>query len=429
VTSRRPPAVLLGGDETAVPVARSLGRAGVPVRALGKRSDPVRGSRHCLEFVDLQAGEGVQQRWLEWLLATEAGSVVLPCSDEGVELVARNRAALTERGLVPIEADDRKMLDVLDKERTHELAIEADVPVPRTMTVKNWDELTRAAGEIGFPAALKPLQAHKFRRLFTQKGFVAERRSDLEEFFRMSEAAGVDMLVTEMVPGPDQYHSFYTYLDERGEPLFTFTKRKLRQYPITFGAGVYHVMDWNEEVAELGLRFCQRSGLHGLLNVEFKRDARDGRLRMIECNHRFTASTALHLKAGLDVPLFTYNRLIGVAGPPLGWPYKEGIALWYPRADFRAFRAYRRAGQMTTAQYLRSLLRRQHFSLASLRDPGPLLVALRPSLRGVLRKLRPGSDAAPAEDPGKLHVPDVPPDRPDRAESRAEAGRPAGTRS
>jgi D-aspartate ligase len=430
VTNRRPPAVLLGGDETAVPVARSLGRAGVAVRALGKRSDPVRGSRHCLEFVDLQGGEGVQQRWLEWLLATEPGSVVLPCSDEGVELVARNRAALTERGLVPIEADDRKMLDVLDKERTHELAVEADVPVPRTMTVNDWDELSRAVDELDFPVALKPLQAHKFRRFFTEKGFVAEGRADLERFFRMSEAAGVDMLVTEMVPGPDQYHSFYTYLDERREPLFMFTKQKLRQYPITFGAGVYHLMDWNEEVAELGLRFCQRSALRGLLNVEFKRDVRDGGLKLIECNHRFTASTALHLKAGLDVPLFTYNRLIGVPGPQLGRPYKEGIALWYPRADFRAFREYRRAGQMTTAQYVRSLLRPQHFSLASLSDPGPLLVALKPGLGGAVRRARRRLGSGPAG-ASELKMPDVPHGLPDGASGpeRAEVDRAAASRS
>ena len=353
------PAVILGGDATAVPVARSLGRAGISIRALGGPDDPVRRSRHVDEFVDVGTGEPVQERSLDWLLSTTTPAVLLPCSDEGLELIARNRALLTARGHVVLEADDQKLLDVLDKERTHELAVEHGIAVPRTKTVHDADELHGAVEEIGFPCALKPLHAHEFRRVFDGKGFVADTWGDIEEFFRLSEAAGVAMLVTEMVRGPDRYHSGYCYLDERGENLFTFTKQKLRQYPVTFGAGVYHVMDWNDEVAELTVRFCQAVGLRGLLNVEFKRDSRDGRLMLIECNHRFTASTALHLAAGLDVPLFVYNRLTGAPLPHLGRPYGEGATLWYPLDDFRAFKEYRRRGEMTTLRYLRSIAKRQ----------------------------------------------------------------------
>jgi predicted ATP-grasp superfamily ATP-dependent carboligase len=386
VTETKFPAVLLGGGETALPVARSLGRAGVPVFALGTRSDPVRFSRY-VEFVDLGSSE--QSRWLEWLLgAAPPGSVVLPCADEGLELVARNRGALNERGLVPIEANDEMLLAVLDKERTYEIAASHGITVPRTTTVHDHDELRTAVDQLGFPCALKPLQAHAFRRHFAAKGFVATEWKDLLEYYRMSEAAGVQMLLTEMVPGPDAYHSSYTYLDEHGKPLFTFTKQKLRQYPITFGAGVYHVMDWNEEVSDLGLHFCQSLGLRGLLNVEFKRDVRNGRLVLIECNHRFTASTALHLAAGLDVPLFTYNRLVGAPLPRLGPRYREGITLWYPLDDFRSFKAYRRAGQMTLFAYLRTIVRPHHFATASLWDPVPLFAALVHRARSALRKAR-----------------------------------------
>jgi D-aspartate ligase len=382
------PAVLLGGDATAVPVARSLGRAGIPVHALGRSSDPVRRSRHVVEFIEVGSGEDVQERYLDWLMGSVAPSVVLPCADEGLELVARSRDALHERGHVAIEADDQKLLDVLDKERTHELAVEHGIPVPRTTNVRNADELRQAVEGIGFPCALKPLHAHEFRRIFDGKGFVADTWGDLEEFFRLTEQAGVEMLVTEMVRGPDRYHSGYCYLDEHGESLLTFTKQKLRQYPITFGAGVYHVMDWNDEVAELTLRFCRAVGLRGLINVEYKRDSRDGQLMLIEANHRFTASTALHLAAGLDVPLFVYNRLTGRPLPHVGRPYKEGATLWYPLDDFRAFKEYRRRGEMTTFEYVRSIARPQSFSVASVSDPGPLLLALKPRVRGLWRRIR-----------------------------------------
>jgi D-aspartate ligase len=419
------PAVLLGGDATAVPVARSLGRAGIPVHALGGRDDPVRRSRHVDRYADLGTGDGAQDRWLEWLTAdADTGSVVLPCSDEGLELIARNRAALVERGLVPIEADDQKLLDVLDKERTHELAVEHGIRVPPTSTVRNAEELRRAVEEIGFPCALKPLHAHEFRRHFDGKGFVAGSWGDLEEFFRLSEQAGVEMLVTEMVRGPDRYHSSYTYLDEHGDSLFTFTKQKLRQYPVTFGAGVFHTMDWNEEVSDLGMSFCRSVGLRGLLNVEFKRDSRDGRLTLIEANHRFTASTALHLAAGLDVPLFVYNRLTGAPLPHVGRPYREGITLWYPLDDYRAFKEYRRRGDLTTMKYLRSVAKPQTFSVASLADPGPLLLALKPRVRGLWRRVRSRLGLAAKDDVPRATVGDVA-----DVEEPEEVPTPVGTQS
>jgi D-aspartate ligase len=424
VNRPHPPAVLLGGDETAVPVARSLGRAGIEVHALGGRSDPVRRSRYCSQFADLGGGEDVQERWLDWLRrSAPAGAVVLPCADEGLELVARNRAALLERDLIPIEADDAKLLDMLDKERTHELAVEHGIPVPRTMPVNDCDDIARAAEWVGFPCALKPLQAHEFRRHFHGKGFVADTRAELDEFFRATSAAGVDMLVTEMVRGPDRYHSSYTYLDENGESLWTFTKQKLRQYPVTFGAGVFHIMDWNEEVSDLGLRFCQSVGLRGLLNVEFKRDSRDGRLILIECNHRFTASSALHLAAGLDVPLFTYNRLTGAPLPRLGRPYDEKLALWYPLDDFRAFRDYRRDGEMKTGEYVRSLMRPMTFSIFSWSDPAPVGVAMWPRFKAMLRKI--GRRAGLAEPEST----EADGSGPVAARKPAEDRSPAGTRS
>jgi predicted ATP-grasp superfamily ATP-dependent carboligase len=374
-----------------------------------------------VEYVDVGSGEGVQERWLEWLMGKAAPSVVLPCSDEGLELVARHRAALTGRGHVPIEADDARLLDMLDKERTHELAVEHGIDVPRTRTVHHSDELRQAVEEIGFPCALKPLHAHEFRRVFDGKGFVADTWSDLEEFFRLSEQAGVEMLVTEMVRGPDRYHSGYCYIDERGESLLLFTKQKLRQYPITFGAGVYHVMDWNDEVAELTLRFSRAIGLRGLVNVEYKRDSRDGRLMLIEANCRFTASTALHLAAGLDVPLFVYNRLTGAPLPRVSRPYEEGATLWYPLDDYRAFKDYRRRGEITALQYLRSVARPQSFSIASLSDPGPLLLALKPRVQGLWRRVRRRLGIARDEAGGPAFTP--------QAGEPDEARTPAGTRS
>jgi predicted ATP-grasp superfamily ATP-dependent carboligase len=381
-----PPAILLGGEATAVSVARSLGRAGVPVWALGRRSDPVRRSRHCLRFVEL-GDDDMQARWLEWLRGAPAGAVVLPCEDDGLELVARHRSVLVACGLVPVEADDAVLLAMLDKERTYALAGKARIPVPRTATVGDREGLLATAQQVGYPCALKPLHTHLFRRHFRAKGFVAHDRRDLEALFERTHALGIDVMVTELIPGPDdRYWSFYTYLDSDREPQFVFTNRKLRQYPIRYGSGSYHVTDWSSEVAELGVRFCRSVALRGLANVEFKSDPRDGELKLIECNQRFTGPNELLIASGLDLPLFTYNRLIGRDVPQFG-SYRNGVALWRPLDDFRAFRAYRRSGELSFADWARSLLRPQRFQLASSADPMPVIVASGHRLGNAVRKL------------------------------------------
>jgi D-aspartate ligase len=384
-TNPTPPAILLGGDFTALAAARSLDDAGVEVHALGSRLDPVRNSRACARFVD--GGDDLQRGWLEYLESAAPGAVVLPCSDDGLELVARNHSALLNAGLVQIDASPDVLLALLDKEQAYLLAAKAGIPVPATVAVADQAELASAAERIGFPCALKPAHSHLFTRHFPVKAFVAADRDELEGAFRRTRSLGLKMLITELIPGlDDAYPSCFSFLDEQGEPIFTITKSKLRQYPIGYGSACYHVTDWDPEAAELGVRFLQSVGMRGHAHVEFKRDARDGELKLIECNPRFTGTTGLLRVAGADLTLFTYNRLVGRQPPAIG-EYRKGIALWWPLNDFRAFVAYRRREELSFARWAKTLARPLRLPLASWRDPKPTIVALGRKLGRAWRRL------------------------------------------
>lgn len=357
----------------AVSVARSLGAAGVKVYALGQETSAVRRSRACDVFVDLGGDGDVQGRWLEWLARGPAGAVVLPCDDDGVELIARHRATLRDLGYLPFEADDDVMLAMLSKARTYQLARQIGVPAPNTASVATLQELEAVAARSTYPCALKPVFAHRFQRRSRTgvKAFVVRDAPELRERFAAALGMGVEMLVTEIIPGrDDQIFGYHAYIDERGGPLFEVTKRKLRQYPTGFGVGCYHVTGWDPEVADLGRAFLQRIGARGLANVEFKRDARDGALKLIECNHRFTATNEQIRLAGIDLALFTYNRLLGRPCPAVD-TFRSGVTLWYPAQDTRALLDLRRAGDLSVAQWIGSVLRRQHLPLWRWDDPGP----------------------------------------------------------
>jgi D-aspartate ligase len=289
-----PPAVLLGGGTIALSAARNLAAAGVAVYALGHTTDPVRWSRCRFAFIDVGAGTGVQERYLEWLERRAApGAVVLPCHDEGLELVARQRARLVELSYRPVEANDDVILAMLDKERTYAIARKLGIPTPTTVTIANDADVDKARAELSLPCALKPINSHRFARHFGvhRKVIRIGQPEDLERALTVMRGLDIEMLATEIIPGrADAHFSYYSYLDECGEPLFHFTKQKIRQFPVAFGLACYQVTRWRADIAELGLRFFQGAGLRGVGNVEFKRDQRDGRFKLIECNHRFTAA-------------------------------------------------------------------------------------------------------------------------------------------
>jgi D-aspartate ligase len=372
-----PPAIVLGGEVIGLSVARSLSRAGVPVYALGDRVDPVRHSRHRVQFVDVGSGEGVQDRYMQWLQRGPREGVVLPCQDDPLELVARSRARIRRLGYESIEADDELLLAMLDKARTYEIARQIGTEAPRHAVVSSLEDGRAAASEIGYPCAVKPLHSHLFARHFglLKKVFVARDQAELDAALTRALELGLEMMVTEIIPGPDwSFSSYYTYLDEEGKPLLHLTKRKLRVFPTRFGLGSYHMTDWNPEVAALGLRFLQGAGVRGLACVEFKRDERDGRWKLIECNYRFTAANEQLRMCGMDLGLFTYCRVLDLPSPSVD-DYRKGVGLWYPVRDARAFLTYRRAGELSLSQWAQSLAHPQRFPVARLDDPLPTLAA------------------------------------------------------
>jgi len=366
-------AVMIGGGPTALPVTQSLGRLGIATHALGGREDPVRDSRYCCSYAELEEGPGFQQAALESLSCSDESGVIMPASDDAVELVARNRKILEDAGYYVYRADDAVTLAMLDKEQTYALADRIRIPAPRYMRLTSADDAAAAERAFSFPCCLKPLKSHEFKRRLgaTGKVMIAHDRGELERLISLTVAHGVDMLAIEVIPGSDdQIYGYCTYIDQDGRPLFHFVERKLRQEPIRFGNGSYRIAEWHPQAAQLGLRFCQEAGLRGVAHIEFRKDARDGELKLMECNNRFDLCTQLICSAGVTLPLMAYNEAVGLPTPQASSP-TYGVRVWHPLPDYRALRSYRSEGVLTTRAWLRSLLHRQRFTVFSWRDPVP----------------------------------------------------------
>lgn len=383
-----PPAVLLGGSVNAVSVARSLHRRGRAVHLLPEAPGavPARASRCVSSCPALPAGSDRSRWWLEEL-AARAPAVVIPCGDAGVEFLTEHRGGLASAGHWPALGDDDVLRAMLDKEATYALADRAGVERPRTASASTVPAAVAAARAIGYPCALKPRVSHRFAALGTAaKAVVVHDEAVLVRELTGLLTRGAQLLLTEIVPGPeDAFCSYYGYRDRSGAELLHYTKRKLRQYPAGFGNGTFHRSEHVPEAIELGRRFFAAAGLLGLGNVEFKRDARDGRLKLIECNPRLTAATELVRRSGVDLAELVYTGALGA--PVAGGPAVHGRYQWWPLQDLQAMAAGRRAGTTTAGRWLRSLAVRQTLPLWDPRDPGPSLAHAASLVRRAARRV------------------------------------------
>jgi predicted ATP-grasp superfamily ATP-dependent carboligase len=376
----RPVAFVCSLFDTGLAAVRDLGRLGIPVVGLdpdprqpGFRSrfgtprlcpDPVHRPDELLQFL-LDQGGGLRQP-----------GVLIPASDAFVLFVSRFRDQLASAYrfvLPPAEVVEA----IVDKRRQYALADRTGTPYPRTFYPTTLEEARQVAELVEFPAFLKPYHGHLWREVFggTHKGFKVCSPAELVERFRSTLPTGLPLMVQSIIQGPNTNHfKVCAYISSAGQPLAVFTLRKIRQYPTEFGVGTLVESVHDPELAELGLRFLQAIGYRGIGSIEFKRDARDGQLKLIELNPRLWQQNAQATVCGLNFPLLAYLDALGLE-PPAMTAFATGIKWLDATADMQAFWEYFRRGELSILDWLRSLRGAGAFATFAADDPGPFLQA------------------------------------------------------
>lgn len=403
------PVILLGGASNGVTVARNLGRLGVPIIGVGSLDAPALRSKYCRRVIALAEGRTVREHWRHVLLSGQypeiEGAIVFAFDDESLQFMDDHREALAARYRVEDYLPDLRRI-FLDKLATLVLAHEVGVPTPKAWPIRSREEVYRLRDELTFPVMVKPLNTFDFYSDFGRKLFIVEDDfREVVEKVSLSLERGHEIMVVEMIPGADSLlSSYYTYRTPGGAHLFDYTKRIIRRWPIHRGGGTLHQSEWLPETADMGRRLFDRIGWHGNANVEFKRDMRDGRLKLIEVNARFTAGHRLVTASGAPIDVIIYCYLTGQPIPTFEH-YSQSLRMWDPVRDFLAFRDLHRAGKLGLWGWARSILgHRFILPLFSLDDPWPSLSLLADQIRRKLsrsparagegRAMAPGSSAA-----------------------------------
>jgi D-aspartate ligase len=384
-----PPAIVISKGAQGLAVTRGLGERGVRVIVLHWTDhDVARLSRYASEAVRVPHPERDGTAFVETLLSMGErfeGAVLVPTADEAVKDLSRSKRALERYYIVACpEADVVERF--IDKRHTYELAAKRGIPIPKTLVPENADALDAFDEDVLYPCLVKPRESHRYVWEFETKLAVVNSLAEMRSAYLASEDAGVDVVIQELIPGPDingVNHNAYRW---DGEILAECTARKVRLAPPRFGVPRVVLAADIPAVVEPGRAILEALGLEGFACTEFKYDPRDRVFKLLEVNGRHNLSSLLSIRCGLNFPWISYRHLTTGERPRPGRP-RTGL-YWIDETQEIPYTASR-AGR--DARPLREILRpwaREHvFAVWDGKDAAPLLVG---GARRLAKRIRDG---------------------------------------
>jgi D-aspartate ligase len=260
-----------------------------------------------------------------------------------------------------------------DKRLTYQLAAEQQVDYPSTIYPATEADLR----SVNFPAILKPATHAAVNRFTADKAWPVTNHEELVARYREArELIPPDLiLVQERIPGGGESQFSYAALCCDGQTIASLTARRTRQYPIDFGYSSSFVETLDvPEIVGPSQRLLAAIRYTGIVEVEYKLDARDGRYKLLDINPRLWTWSPLGGRAGVDFPYLLWQMMVGRVVPKqtgrtdVRW---VRMSTDVPAAIHEILR-----GRLSVRAYFRSLRRPVEFALMAADDPLPGLLDL-----------------------------------------------------
>jgi D-aspartate ligase len=323
-------AVVLGGDYQGLGIARSLGRRGIPVCVVDNEKSIARFSRYCTRFVKV-ADLRHERETIDALLKIGKrfelnGWVLYPTRDENVAALSRNRSELASIFRIPTP-EWNSIQWAWDKRNTYRLAGELGIPTPATYYPQSLEDLSKL-DDLTSPFAIKPAIKEHFIYATKAKGWRADSHTELRERFkRASELVHPgEVMVQEFIPGNCMQQFAFCAFFREGKSLGKMTVRRRRQHPVHFGRSSTFVETVDVPILEkYSERFLRACNYYGLVELEYKFDARDGQYKLLDVNARTWGYHSLGACAGVDFSYMLFADQVGwpltpcTGKPEIGW--------------------------------------------------------------------------------------------------------------
>jgi len=322
-----PPVVVASVYQTGLDLMRDLLRHGV--RTVGIDCDAshegfssVYGTSYLCPNPDTHPED-----WVAYMidLARKLGSkpVIIPAADIFVTALGRHTEELQKHYIFSLDSIAVQAM-LATKEQQYALAAKTGLPIPRTAYIQSRADLERFAADARFPCLVKPRHQREWdvlpegNKLRGLKLITADNATSLLADYALAEPHRPEAVVQEIIAGGDE--AKYCYLSVYGSGsrrIGHCVVHELRAHPPLFGSGsmVEPVVD--DEIATLCDAFLRGVNYVGICEIEVKRDTRDGVVRLIEANPRYSVTADAAPYAGVEIGWLHYLDLIGQPVEPV----------------------------------------------------------------------------------------------------------------
>ena len=309
-------AVVLGMGPTALGLVRALGRKGVKVFGIGlNRFEVSLSSRYCQRLGAIDP-RYQPERLLALLLefgrenSRHTKLILYPSGDECVVFIAENHKELSQ--YYTFSKMNPDILELfLNKWSFYEACIEHGLPAPTTFRMEGTDGLKEIAAKVRFPCIMKPIYYHRWAmKEGLNKAVYCRDISELLDCGRRLSDNLAELIIQEVIEGgEDNIYVVAAYFDHNSTPHGIFVGQKIRQYPVGFGTTTLIRTAEVPGLAEMSVKFLQKVGYQGLVDVEFKYDRRTDSYYIIEINPRLGRWYGIVEAAGHDTVYYSYLDL------------------------------------------------------------------------------------------------------------------------
>lgn len=368
-------ALVIGGDYRGLGIVRSLGRRGIPVWVLADHHSIAGMSRYARRSMPFPPGGEREQ--IDFLLRLGErheldGWALLPTGDEAAALIAHHWEVLNQKFRLTTPSWE-VMKWGYDKRLTYSLAADLGIEHPWTRWVGGRSEMS--ALDCPFPAILKPAYKKNDNRFTYNKAWpVRDRHSLLARYDEACALVGPDaIMVQELIPGGGETQFSFAALCQDGRPVATVVARRWRQYPPDFGRSSSYVETVDcPEIEEPSRRLIEAIRLTGLVEIEFKRDPRNGSYKLLDINPRVWGWHTIGERASVDFSHLLWRMIHGQSLQEQRVPV--GVRWVRLVTDLPAVALEIRAGTLSLPDYLRSLRGPLECAILAPDDPLPALV-------------------------------------------------------